>query len=146
VGFGQINIPTEVSTPSAHNALPQEGHFSASSFIYYYLKTWSNVRLIPNTTYVNTNYEAFSQEKWTELWGTVVDGPILMDAPGPVGNLSNIAAPWIQIIPMLETGSDQTNEKLVPHHSHTAILIFLNSVTHNKTIRTQEAKHHEDWI
>jgi hypothetical protein len=52
---------------SAHNAHPQQVHFPAASCIYYYLKTWSNVRLIFDPTYANTDYEAFPQENWMEL-------------------------------------------------------------------------------
>jgi hypothetical protein len=82
VDFGQINITTGVSMLSAHNDLPQGEEHSpaASSFIYYYLKTWSNVRLIPNT-----GYEASSQENRMELLVMVVDGAIPLDALRPLG-------------------------------------------------------------
>jgi hypothetical protein len=43
------------------------------------------VGLITSTPYANTaDYEVFSQENWMELWGTIADGTILLDAPWPL--------------------------------------------------------------
>jgi hypothetical protein len=59
VDFGQINITTEVSMIESIHASPQEGYSQTPSSIYYYLKTWSIVQLVSNTTYANMTMKHF---------------------------------------------------------------------------------------
>ena len=85
VELGCIDISTEVSMLSSHNAYSHEGHFQATLHIMYYFKGKHNSRLTLDPTYPSIFYENFDTKKdWAAFYGDVVEA-ILLNAPMPLG-------------------------------------------------------------
>jgi hypothetical protein len=59
-----MDITTEVSMLTSHNALPRDGHLSAVYRIFSYLKTKTNARLVLDPTYVPIDYDSFPKQNW----------------------------------------------------------------------------------
>jgi len=115
VKLGRMDIATEVSMLTSHNALPHEGHLTAVFHIFSYLKTKGNARLVLDPTYAAFDYDAFPQQDWNEFYG---DAPkhIPSNAPPPMGRPVEVRC---------YVDADHAGDMLT-RKSRTGIVIFLN--------------------
>jgi hypothetical protein len=102
VELGRIDIATEVSMLTAHNALPRQGHLAAVFCMYSYLKTRPNARLIFDPTYAHINYDSFPHENWTEFYGDVEEA-IPLTRLLHWASLSNYDATLTQIMQVIRS-------------------------------------------
>jgi hypothetical protein len=84
VELGRVDITTEVSMLSSHNALPRIRHLDAVFRIFSYLKTKTNARLVLDPTYADIDYEAFQKQNWCEFYGNAKE-QVPANAPPPRG-------------------------------------------------------------
>jgi len=73
VELGRIDILTEVSMPSAHNALPREGHLKAIYHIFSYLKGHENSRLVFDPAYPEIDDRRFHPGDWSDFYPDASD-------------------------------------------------------------------------
>jgi len=73
VKLGRIDILTEVSMLSAHNALPREGHLEAIYHIFSYLKGHENSCLVFDPTYPNIDERRFYTGNWSDFYPGAFD-------------------------------------------------------------------------
>jgi len=73
VELGRIDIMTEVSMLSAHNALPREGHLEAVYHIFSYLKGHENSRLVFDPAYPDIDERRFLPADWSDFYPDASD-------------------------------------------------------------------------
>jgi len=73
VELGHIDILTEVSMLSTHNALPREGHLEVVYHIFLYLKSHENSRLVFDPAYPDINDRCFHIGNWTDFYPEAQD-------------------------------------------------------------------------
>ena len=123
----RLDIATEVSMLSSHNAYPREGHFEAALQIMAYLKGKHNSRLALDPTYPDIDYETFKIDKyWTHFYGDVSEA-ITHNAPDPLGKSVYL---WIMV------DSDQAGDKST-RRSRTGFMIFMNMSLFNWLLNRQ---------
>ena len=71
VEIGHIDIATEISRLSSHNAYPHEGHFEFLLHVMGYLKIKHNSRLDIDLNYPTINEDSFISHYWTSFHGDV---------------------------------------------------------------------------
>jgi hypothetical protein len=115
VELGRMDITTEVSMLSSHNALPRVGHLQAIFRIFLYLKTKTNARLVLDPTYADIDYASFPQENWNEFYGDAKEH-MPTNTPPPRGKPVEIRC---------YVDADHAGDKLT-RQSRTGVVIFLN--------------------
>jgi len=89
VELGRINILTEVSMLSAHNALPREGHLEAVYHIFSYLKGHENSHIVFDPAYPDIDDWRFHQGDWFDFYLNATD-ELPPNMPEPHGLPVNI--------------------------------------------------------
>jgi len=115
VELGRIDIMTEVSMLSAHNALPREGHLEAIYHIFSYLKGHENSRLVFDSAYPDIDNRRFKEVDWSDFYPDAVD-EIPPGMPEPRGMPVEISC---------FVDADHAGN-LATRRSQTGILIFVN--------------------
>ena len=116
VELGLLDIETEVSMLSSHNAYSREGHFEAVLHIMDYLKGKHNSRLSLDPTYPDIDYETFKIDKdWTHFYGDVSEA-IPPNTPDPLGKSVDL-----RIMVDSEHAGDKRTRR-----SRTGSMIFMN--------------------
>jgi hypothetical protein len=116
VELGRMDITTEVSMLSSHNALPRKGHLNAIFRIYSYLKTKTNARLVLDPTYADIDYDSFQKQNWEEFYGDAKEHTPA-NAPPPLGKPVEVRC---------YVDADHAGDKLT-RKSRSGLVIFLNS-------------------
>ena len=80
----RIDIVTEVSMMSSHNAYPREGHFETFLHMMGYLKGRHNSRLAMDPNYPTVNEDIFKDQDWSQQYGYIKEA-IPINAPPPIG-------------------------------------------------------------
>jgi len=73
VKLGRLDILTEVSMLSAHNALPREGHLEAMYHIFSYLKGHENSRVVFDPSYPTIDDRRFQIFDWVDFYPDACD-------------------------------------------------------------------------
>ena len=116
VELGRIDIATEVSLLSQHNALPRKGHLDAVYQVFAYLKRNPAVCIAFDHREVEVDTKPFKMDaKWDGYYEDAVE-VLPPNMPEPRGK---------QLIIHCFVDSDHAGNK-VTRRSHTGILIFLN--------------------
>jgi len=115
VKLGRIDILTEVSMLSAHNALPRDGHLEAIYHIFSYLKSHENSRLVFDPAYPTIDDRRFHVTDWTDFYPDACD-ELPPHMPEPRGLPVDITC---------FVDADHAGN-LVTRRSQTGILIFVN--------------------
>jgi len=68
VELGRIDIMTEVSMLSAHNAMPREGHLEGIYHIFSYLKGHENSRIVFDPVYPEIDDRHFKNVDWGDFY------------------------------------------------------------------------------
>jgi hypothetical protein len=69
--LGRINILTEVSMLSSHNALPREGHLEAVLDVFAYLKKHQSAAIVFDDDLPIIDEKRFKQVDWSDIYGNV---------------------------------------------------------------------------
>ena len=80
--IGRIDIATEVSLLSSHNAYSREGHFETVLHVTGYIKIKHNYRLAMDPNYPPINNDNFESQDWTALYGDFQEATPIND-PAP---------------------------------------------------------------
>jgi len=116
IELGRIDIATEISLLSAHNAYPREGHFQALLHVMSYLKHKYNSRLSLDPTYPYIDYDKFNDgADWASFYSDATEA-IPANAPKPLGK-------HVDMCMMVD--SDHAGDKAT-RQSRSGYLIFLN--------------------
>jgi len=67
IELGRINIMTEVSMLSAHNAMPREGHLEGIYYIFSYLKGHKNSKIVFDPAYPEIDDRHFKDVDWKDF-------------------------------------------------------------------------------
>ena len=82
VDIGRIEITTEISLLSSHNAYPREGYFETVLHVMVYLEIKHNYRLAMDPNYPPINEDNFNSHYWIDFYGDVQeDIPVNTSAP-----------------------------------------------------------------
>ena len=84
VEIGCIDIATEISLLSSHNAYPCEGHFQTVLHVMGYISIKYNSWLAMDPNYPLINEDNFKSHDWTYFYGYVQEA-IPVNAPAPHG-------------------------------------------------------------
>ena len=85
IELGRIDIATEISLLSSHNAYPREGHLEAALHVMSYLKRHHNTRLCLDPTYPDIQFSNFRHNMdWIPFYGDVAEA-IPPNMPKPLG-------------------------------------------------------------
>ena len=116
VELGRVDIATEVSLLSSHNAYPREGHFEAALHIMSYLKGKHNSRLALDPSYPQIDKRNFKvDQNWTAFYGDVEEA-LPLNAPEALGKDVDLR---------LLVDSDHAGDKRT-RRSRTGYFIFMN--------------------
>jgi len=115
VELGRIDILTEVSMLSAHNALPREGHLEAVYHIFSYLKSHENSCLVFDPAYPNIDDRRFHVGDWSDFYPEASD-KLPPNMPEPRGLPVDITC---------FVDADHAGN-LMTRRSQSGILIFVN--------------------
>jgi len=115
VELGRLDIMTEVSMLSAHNAMPREGHLKGIYHIFSYLKGHENSRIVFDPTYPEIDDRCFNNVDWGDFYPEATD-ELPPGMPEPLGLPVEITC---------FVDADHAGN-LLTHHSHSGVLIFLN--------------------
>jgi hypothetical protein len=113
--LGRIDISTEVSMLSSHNALPREGHLEAVLDVFAYLKKHQSAAIVFNDDLPIIDEKQFKEFDWSDIYGNVEEA-LQPNMPAPLGNP-------VEMFCFVD--SDHAGN-LATRRSHTGILIFLN--------------------
>jgi hypothetical protein len=113
--LGRIDILTEVSMLSSHNALPREGHLEAVLDIFAYLKKHQSAALVFDDDLPIIDERRFKQVDWSDIYGNVEEA-LPPNMPAPLGNP----------IEMFCFVDSNHAGNLATRRSHTGIIIFIN--------------------
>ena len=111
----RIDIVTEVSMMSSHNAYPFEGHFETVLHMMGYLKGRHNYRLAMEPKYPTVNEYSFKTQDWSQQYGNIKEA-IPINAPLPRGN---------ELVLRMMADSDHLGDD-TDRRSHTGYMIFVN--------------------
>jgi len=115
IELGRIDIMTEVSMLSAHNALPREGHLEAVYHIFSYLKGHENSRLVFDLAYPDVDDRRFGNPDWSDFYPDVTD-----ELPPGMPEPKDMPVEISCFIDADHAGN------LATRQSQTGILIFIN--------------------
>jgi hypothetical protein len=113
--LGRIDILTEVSMLSSHNALPREGHLEAVLDIFAYLKKHQSAAIVFDDDLPIIDERRFKQVDWSDIYRNVEEA-LPPNMPAPLGNP-------IEMFCFVD--SDHAGN-LATRRSHSGIIIFLN--------------------
>jgi hypothetical protein len=71
--LGRIDILTEVSMLSSHNALPRQGHLEAVLDVFAYLKRHPSAAIVFDDEIPTVRESRFKRVDWTDIYGDVVE-------------------------------------------------------------------------
>jgi hypothetical protein len=111
-----MDILTEVSMLSSHNAMPRQGHLYAAMDIFSHLKSHQSAAIVFNDAVPNIDERRFKRINWSDIYSNVEEAlpPNMHDPLGfPVHMYCFVDA-------------DHAGN-LVTRRSHTGKVIFLNS-------------------
>jgi hypothetical protein len=83
--LGRIDILSEVSMLSSHNALPREGHLEAVLDIFAYLEKHQFAAIVFDDDLPIIDERQFKQVDWSDIYGNVEEA-IPPNMPAPLGN------------------------------------------------------------
>jgi hypothetical protein len=115
VELGRIDILTEVSMLSSHNAMPRAGHLNAMYDIFAYLKKHENSTVVFDPNEPLLDPRMFNKFDWTDFYGDVKEA-IPPGMPEPLGNAVTMTC---------YVDADHAGN-LATRRSQTGILIYLN--------------------
>jgi hypothetical protein len=113
--IGRIDILTEVSMLSSHNAMPREGHLDAVLDIFAYLKQHPQAAILFDESEPNIDERRFKKVDWSDIYGPVQE-ELPPGMPIPLGNPVSIHC---------FVDADHAGN-LATRRSHTGIIIFIN--------------------
>jgi hypothetical protein len=113
--IGRIDILTEVSMLSSHNAMPREGHLDAVLDIFAYLKQHPQAAILFDESEPNIDERRFKKVDWSDIYG-VVQEELPPGMPIPLGTPVSMHC---------FVDADHAGN-LATRRSHTGIIIFLN--------------------
>ena len=116
IEIGRIDILTEVSLLSSHQAAPREGHLEACYHIFAYLRKNKHMALVMHPSRVNMREDRFKVADWVDFYGDETE-EIPYDAPTPLGTSVKITA-WVDA---------NHAGNMVTRRSHTGYLFYLNN-------------------
>jgi hypothetical protein len=114
--LGRMDILTEVSMLSSHNAMPRQGHLYAAMDIFSYLKSHQSAAIVFNDAVPNIDERRFKRVDWSDIYGNVEEA-LPPNMPTPMG---------FPVHMYCFVDADHAGN-LVTRRSHTGIVIFLNS-------------------
>ncbi len=115
VELGRVDIMTEVSMLSAHNAMPREGNLEGIYHIFSYLKGHENSRIVFDPAYPKIDDRRFKTVDWKDFYPKAID-ELPPGMPEPLGLPVKISC---------FVDADHAGN-LLTRRSHSGILIFLN--------------------
>jgi len=115
VELGRIDIMTEVSMLSAHNAMPREGHLEGIYHVFSYLKGHENSKLVFDPAYPVIDERRFKDVDWKDFYPDAVD-ELPPGMPEPLGLPVEISC---------FVDADHAGN-LLTRRSQSGVLIFLN--------------------
>jgi hypothetical protein len=83
--LGRIDILTEVSMLSSHNALPREGHLEAVLDVFAYLKKHQSAAIVFDDDLPIIDEKQFKEVDWSDIYGNVEEA-LPPNMPAPLGN------------------------------------------------------------
>jgi len=95
IELGQVDIITEVSQLSSHQAMPREGHLEACYSIFVYLRKNPHMSTIFHPSMLHVDEQRFTIADWTDFYGDVKEG-MPEDMPEPLGNPVKMTA-WVDL-------------------------------------------------
>jgi hypothetical protein len=113
--LGRVDILTEVSMLSSHNALLREGHLEAALDIFAYLKKHQSAAIVFDDDVPAIDERRFKQFDWSDIYGNVEEA-LPPNMPAPLGNP-------VEMFCFVD--SDHAGN-LATRRSHSGIIIFLN--------------------
>jgi hypothetical protein len=113
--LGRVDILTEVSMLSSHNAMPREGHLEAVYHIFAYLRNHENSTMVFDDAEPNSDERRFKDVNWSDFYGDVQEA-IPPNAPQPRGKSLKMTC---------FVDADHAGN-LATRRSQTGVLIFLN--------------------
>ena len=116
VELGRIDITCKVSMMSSYNTMPREGHLDHVIYIFSYLKTHHNSRLVLDPTYPDMDMEKFERKNWKQFYGDLKN-LIPSNVPSSIGK---------EFIIRAFVDADFTGDNLI-RRSRTGFLIMLNN-------------------
>ena len=111
----RIDIVTEVSMMSSHNAYPREGHFETVFHMISYLQGRHNSRLAMDPNYPTVNEDSFKAQDWSQQYRDIKE-TIPINAPPPRGK---------ELVLRMMVDSDHTGDE-TDRRSRTGYMIFFN--------------------
>jgi len=115
VELGRINIMTEVSMLSAHNAMPHKGHLEGIYHIFLCLKGHENSKLVFNPAYLEIDDRRFKDVDWKDFYPKASD-ELPPGMPEPLGLPVDVSC---------FVDADHAGN-LLTRRSHSGVLIFQN--------------------
>ena len=115
VEIGRIDIVTEVSMMSSHNAYLREGHFETVFHMMGYLKRRHNSRLTMEPNYPTVNEDRFKAQDWSQQYGDIKEA-IPINAPPPRGK---------EVVLRMMVDSDHAEDETDRHYC-TGYMIYVN--------------------
>ena len=100
---------------SSHTALPREGHLNHVIYIFSYLKSHHNSRLVLDPTYPHIDMSKFPWYNWKQFYGQVKE-LVPDNAPKPIGK---------EFIIRVFVDADFAGDSLT-RRSRTGFLVMLN--------------------
>ena len=117
IELGRVDILTEVSMLSSHQAMPREGHLEACYQIFAFLKRNPNMSVVFHPSMPKIKESRFAdQADWTDFYGDDKE-ELPADMPKPLGKAIHITV----YVDADHAGNLQTRR------SHTGYLIFCNN-------------------
>ena len=116
IELGRMDILTEVSKLSSHQALPRQGHLEACYAIFAYLRRHPNTSTLCHPARIDIKESRFAAANWTDFYGDVEE-ELPPDMPEPLGEPMKIVA---------YVDSDHAGN-LVTRRSQTGFIIWCNN-------------------
>jgi len=131
VEIGRLDIYTEISMLSQHQALPREGHLEAIYSIFAYIKKHPTAYIVFDEKEPPVEEERFKEFEWTDFYGESKE-EIPADMPPPRGK---------EVLISCFVDADHAANK-VTRRSHSGMLFFVNKapiIWYSKRQNTVEA-------
>jgi hypothetical protein len=113
--LGRMDILTEVSMLSSHNAMPRQGHLDAVFDVFAYLKRHPTAAIVFDDAVPLVDERRFKRVDWSDIYGDVQEA-LPPNMPTPLGNPVEIHC---------FVDADHAGN-LATRRSHTGIIVFLN--------------------
>jgi hypothetical protein len=103
--LGRMDILTEVSMLSSHNAMPRQGHQYAEMDIFLYLKSHQSAAIVFNNAVPNIDERRFKRVDWSDIYGNVKEA-LPPNMPTPLGfpvhtvKIVSTSLPWSALPPL----------------------------------------------